>query len=319
MIYLTIFTKQNIGMFYLIAVCFAEVYFSKRAALKNIIKQFIIVFLLTLVTIILMWFQGNLQGFLNYTILGMIDFTGNNLSIQDTVEMVIVVYGVIAIVSYIIAFLLLKSKEINDKNLIVLLIFAALLNFSSYPIFNLYHTSFAILLNIIVFIYIFDKILLKKLISKKIIIGLIAMIYIVINIFCIICGLKNIKNIKITDKNSVYYSANLSEELNNNLKETTKYILQKEKEGINVICISSDAALYMTALNKNNKELDLIFEGNLGYKGKEKTLEKIKNLDNIEILMNRNIHGQELTELRNYIIQNCERINTIGDCYVFKK
>lgn len=301
------------------AVCIAEVYFSKKAAIHNIVRQIGVTLVLTLITIILMWFQGNLQGFLNYTILGMIDFTGNNLSIQDKVEIVIVAYGVIAITSYILSFFLFKSKEISNKNIIILLIFAVLLNFSAYPIFNLYHTSFAILLNIIVFVYIFDEILLKKLTSKKIIIGLIAMVYIVINIFCIICGLKNTKNLKITDKNSVYFSANISKELNRNLQEITQYILDKEKEGFDVICISSDAALYMTALNKNHKELDLVFEGNLGYKGKEKTIEKIKNLDNIEILMNRNIQGQELTELRTYVIQNCERINTIGDCYVFKK
>lgn len=301
------------------AVCIVEIYFSKREAFKNIIKQFIIIFLLTLVTIIAMWLQGNLYGFVNYTILGMIDFTGNNLSIQQSVEMIVISYGVIALLSYVLSFFLFKAKEISDKNIIILLIFAVLLNFSAYPIFNLYHTSFAILINIIVFIYIFDKILLKKQTSQKIVVGLIIVTYMVINIFSIVCGLKNTNNIRITDKNNVYFSAYISEELNQNLKEITEYILQKEKEGIDVICISSDAALYMTALNKNHKELDLVFEGNLGYKGKEKTIEKIKNLDNIQILMNRNIEDQELIELRNYVIQNCKLINTIGNCYVFEK
>lgn len=278
----------------------------------------IVVGVLTLITVIIMLVQGNFQGFINYTILGMKEFTGNNLNIGEQVEFVILAYGIIVIASYILTFFLLKSKEIQDRNIIILAIFAIFLNLSAYPIFNLYHTSFAILLNLMIFIYIFEKLLLKRIVRTKIKVVLLITVYIVINIFCINCGLQKEKNIKITDKSSVYYFANMNEELNKNLEIISEYIIQKEKEGIDVICISADSALYMTALSKNHQELDLIFEGNLGYNGKEKTIEKIKNLDNVEILMNKSSYWQELTELRNYITINYERITTVGDCYVFK-
>lgn len=285
----------------------------------NIVKELIITVLLGLLSIIVMACKGNFYSFLNYVLLGMKDFAGNNLKIQETVEIVIIAYGLIAIMSYLLTFLLFKSKEIDDRNIITILIFAAFLNLSSFPIFNLYHTSFAILLNIIIFIYVLDILLIKKVKNKKILKVCIVITYIVINIFCINCGLQTEENVKIEDKRNVYYSANISKKLYQNMEETIKYILQKEAEGIDVICISSDAALYMTPIKKSHRELDLIFEGNLGYMGKENTIDKIKQLDKVEILMNKNIEWQELTELREYVIVDYQRIGTVGDCYIFKK
>lgn len=316
-IYLTIFTKQNIGMLYLIAIIIAEIFSNKKEAIHSIIREITVTLVLALVTVGIMLLQSNFNGFLNYTILGMLDFTGSNLTIQETVEFIIIAYGLIAIASYIQCIMLYKTKKIEDKNIIFLLIFAITLNFSAYPIFNLYHTSFAILLNIIIFIYIFEKLLLEKIQSNKIKIALVIVTYLIINIFGINCGLKTSKNIKIVDNDNVYYSANMSEELNRNLKEVTEYILKKEKEGIEVICVSADSALYMTAINKNHGELDLIFNGNLGYNGKENTIEKIKGLENTEILMNENIYWQELTELREYILQNYTKSGKVGECNVY--
>ena len=89
--------------------------------------------------------------------------------------------------------------------------------------------------------------------NKKIFLILIAaIIYIAINAYGIYCVYLASKNVKIVDRDNVYFSSNMEEDLNKDLKEVTEYIKRKEKEGIDVICISQDAAIYMTYLHKNH-------------------------------------------------------------------
>lgn len=319
-IYFIIFTKQNIGALYVLALIITEMYYNKKEGIKNLFKEGIISFSLLLISMVVMHLNGNLNGLINYTILGMSEFTTNNLKIQEGIETILATYVTIIIFSNILIIYLSKNKEIKDEKILVLIFFSITLNFSAYPIVNLYHTSFAILINVMLFIYLADKIFLENIITNKITVLLIIIIAMFINIWGIICGLKLDKTERIKDKNNVYYSSIIDKELNKQMNEITDYIKNKEKEGIDVICVSADSALYMIKLNKNHQELDLIFEGNLGYNGKENTLNKIKNLDyNVEILMNKEMFWQELIELREYIIQNYKNVDIMGECLVFKK
>lgn len=317
-IFSLLFTKQNIGAYYFIAIVIAEILLDKKNSIHYIVRELMVTLICMLVAVIIMNFTGCFKGFLNYTILGMGEFTTQNFKLQNEVKIVIIGYLTIAICSYILAFLVSrKNKDIRD-NMKVLTVFSILLNLSILPIVNLYHTSFAILINVIIFVYLLDTLLLSKIKNKVFAIILAIVLYLVINSYGVICGYRASKNVRITDTNNVYFSSNVSEELNNKMNQISEYIKQKESENIDVISISSDSALYMTLLNKNHKELDLCFKGNLGYNGKEEVIEKIKLLKDTEIMINQNDYWQEIDELKKYVRENYEKIKTIGDIDIYK-
>ena len=316
-IFICFFSKQNIGIYYGIAITINEIFEHKKESIHYIIREFIVAIICTFVAILIMHITGCFEGFLNYAFFGMGEFATKNLSLQDVVGVVIIGYIIIAICSYILAFLLSIQNEKLAKDLKILGIFSILLNFTILPIANLYHTSFAILLNIVIFIYIFENLLLNKL-NNKIIIGIsICTIYTFINIYGIICGYRASKNVKMV--NNIYFSSNICYELNEKLIEVTKYMKQKEKEGIDVVCISADAPLYMTYLGKNHGKLDLCFTGNLGYGGKDDVIEELKTLNNIEILINSNDYWQEINDIKKYVKENYRLVDTIQDLNLYKK
>ena len=317
-IFACIFTKQNIGLYYLIAMIISEILIDKKESVHYIIREIMVVLVCSLIAVLIMCGTGCFGGFLNYTVLGMSEFTSENFTLQEGVEIVIIGYLVIALCSYILGILMAKMDKEISNNMKVLITFSILLNLSILPIANLYHTSFAILLNVIIFIDILEKLLFSKL-KNKVVLGVIAVcLYIAINSYGIICGYRASKNLQITDKENIYFSSNMSEELNEKIQKVAEYIQEKEKEGIDVICISADSPIYMTYLHKNHQELDLCFQGNLGYHGKENTLEKIQALKNTEILMNQEIYWQEFEDLRIYVIENYENIGTLEDLNIFK-
>lgn len=311
-IFACIFTKQNIGLYYLMAIIIGEIIIDKKESVNFIIREMLVALVCILMSFGIMYSLGCFRGFLNYTILGMGEFTTGNISIGQTVELVIIGYLCIAVCSYILGFLVsIQNKEI-EKNIKVLSIFSIFLNISILPIANLYHTSFAILINLIIFIYLFEQLLLCKLSNKVILIVIATILYIAVNCYGVICVYRASKNIKIDDIKNVYYSSNMNEELNKQLEEVVNYIKQKENDGLDVICITADSALYMTYLNRNHSELDLCFKGNLGWNGTEKTIEKLKEMKDTVVLINTNIYGQEISEIKDYIIkQNYGNIETV--------
>lgn len=317
-IFACVFTKQNIGLYYLLAIVFAEIIIYKKEAIGYIIKEIAVAFVCSLIGMLIMITTGCFDGFLNYAVLGMDEFTSGNFSIQETVEFVVIGYLIIALCSYVLGFLISKVDRETAQFIKKLSIFSVFLNFSVIPIINLYHTSFAILLNLIIFIYIFEKLLLYKLENRVLLVVIAVILYGVINSYGIICGYRASQNIKITDKENIYFSSNISEGLNNKLEEVTEYINQKEKEGIDVICISADSPLYMTFLHKNHGEFDLCFIGNLGYNGKEKIIDEVKKLKNTEILINDNDYWQEVEELKYFVRENYENIGNIQDLKIYK-
>lgn len=317
-IFACIFTKQNIGIYYLIAIIIAEITIDKKESVHYIIREIMVALVCTLFAVIIMYGTNCFAGFLSYTIYGMGEFTTENFVIQEAVKVVVIGYLVIALCSYILSFLLTRYNKEISNNISVLCVFSIMLNISVLPIVNLYHTSFAILVNLIIFIYIFDVLLLNKL-NNKLALGIVAVVfYIAVNSYGLVCVLRSNQNIKIVDKENVYFSSNISEELNTRLEEVTNYIKEKEKEEIDVICLSADSPLYMTALNKNHGELDLCFNGNLGWNGKNNTLEKVKDLRNTEILISTDEYWQEVDEIKNYVRENCEELEQINNLNVYK-
>ena len=100
------------------------------------------------------------------------------------------------------------------------------------------------------------------------------------------------------------------------------YIKEKNSRGIDVIIISYDSAFPMIELKQNHGVYDLLFNGNLGYNGKEQIKEDILNRENTEFLVvtdKKDLFDQEPPEIREFIIDNLNFKGKICNYSIYSK
>src|SRR5699024_806408 len=84
-------------------------------------------------------------------------------------------------------------------------------------------------------------------------------------------------------KNSPFYGAIISEELKQTIVEVGNYVQNNNKETIVFSTYAPLISLYLDDLN--NGDYDLPLRGNFGSKGEDGVLERIKKLENTQILL----------------------------------
>lgn len=244
-IFLVLFTKQNIGAYYLIGTILAQLIIEKynknrglpqatnlNKAIINIVKQLFISTVLIIISVLLMKLCGNLEGFIDYCILGIREFANNNISSEITT----IVYLILACVISIFAIIITKinKNNISIKNTIILLLSIGIpLLLVSYPIANLYHTLLATVVLIILLIYMLHISILKDFLTKKlmnIVIGVVISIsvLIAINKFG-----KYAQYIKLnTSYDNPYYGAILLPEAEQKIEKVNNYIKENNEKVI---------------------------------------------------------------------------------------
>ena len=319
LIFLVFFTKQNTGIFYALSVIIYELFENKlsKKYILDQLKKFIFFLMPSSLVLLFMHFNGNLEGFINYCFGGLFEFGGSNLVFTAAPFYYALPLSSIGI--YI--FTILKKDTIfkTFKNnfwytLKLLFIFAHINTFTVYPIFNSSHFIYTFPYHLIFIFYYLDTLILKEIFDedKYYIYGKIF----ALTILVLLLGRTLLYFFYDYDLISKYRSRNTPFDnlysytdtmiKTNDLKE---YILEQEKQGITVLICSHDAAFPMIELKKSNGMYDLLFNGNLGYKGKDKVYSDIDNLKNTEFLVVTNeedIFVQEPQEIRKYIMDNLE-------------
>ncbi len=111
-----------------------------------------------------------------------------------------------------------------------------------------------------------------------------------------------------------YKNIPISEQLKNKIDAVNNYILSNKN--INIYILDSEAAIYMIALNKYNKNFDMFLKGNLGSPGEIGQIEKIKHLKKgTKILIKNNqykLNWQTPLEVISYIKNNLNKIDEIS-------
>lgn len=105
-----------------------------------------------------------------------------------------------------------------------------------------------------------------------------------------------------------------------NLKIICDYIKEQEKNNKNVIVLSYKANFYNANLKRNKGDFDLYFYGNLGSKGEQGLINKIKELKNTIILTEKydeDLFKQEAINARNYVINNYPKIGEIQEYNIY--
>lgn len=331
-IFLIFFTKQNIGVYYIIGLIIYHIMENhENKNIKNtiikIFSELAVAFILLLISLIYMYFRGNLRYFINYAFLGMKEFTRN-----FAVGTIYYIINCIVQIIFIILFKIIIDKILGikvEKNANIILVIGITFIAIQYPIFNEYHYITSIIVISVYILYIFDDFLVK-IVPPKIIKKIITITN-TINTICIllalVIGIPSIilyynklqkENIPYSD---IYYGANMSEEQEKDIEQICTYIIDQKNNGINVKIISYRAMTYMTPLKINNGVFDLVFLGNLGIHGEDGIIEKIKELQNTQILITKNEEDkiyQESKKVREYIMENLGNCGSIGDFLIYK-
>ena len=293
---ISILTKHSVGLFFIIP----SLVFIKNKNI-NIIKRFIGFIIPNIIFIIYLLINNNLREFINLTILGMLDFTGNSLGITLS----LIIFIIIVLISILIV---IKNKK-NINNYYLLLAYSIYL-----PIFDLLHLFY------VIFIFL---ILLKENYKLN---------YIKYKLLFIVCILLIGIYISYSKfKLDFIYPNNINHfEYKFIHKKHQKYandILDYLKDK-NFIMYDDEAYFYRIALNQKITYLDIVNRGNHGYNGSDKIIELIEeNKDRIFLI--KKDSGDRISKRKtqldkkgyDYIKNNFKKIDSIGyyDVYIFEK
>ncbi len=325
--FIILITKQNIGVYYLIAYFIMQIFiaYNNKNIKKEIIffvKQIITFIILSIIFLIVLILNDNLDNFVNICILGISEFTSNNIAVAIPAITMLSVVGI----SIVVSIILIKLKNIDNEvkiNNIKMLPFVIMCIPIAFPIFNRYHVYLLSILGVILLIYNLHILIVKEIIGKKIIRKIYIIMIIIITIYyAIFLILNNIKYYKNLDTYiNPYYGSMISNEQIDNINNICNFIKENEQEGIDVKIISYTSNLYMNVLNKNNGILDLPFYGNLGKDGEQGIINIISSMDNVKILIQKDdeLFFQESEKVRNYIKQNLKYEGEIEDFLIYSK
>ena len=126
----------------------------------------------------------------------------------------------------------------------------------------------------------------------------------------------------IKDSSSPFYRILLSNEEIEKKFVIKNYIKEKNEKGIDVIIFSYDSAIPMIELKQSHGVYDLLFNGNLGYNGKENIKKDILSRKNTEFLVvtdEKDIFLQEPPEIREYIMKNLNYRGEICNYSIYSK
>lgn len=318
-------TKQNIGIYYLMGLTIFTIY-NYRKEIQKVVKKlfgtYAIFLAITMVWLTILIIQGEFKDFINYCFLGIGEFATNHFNFQD---FNIVLYA-IPIIAFIIAWFMKKKEKLKlNDNFTKISIFFACFTFTSlligYPIFNIYHIKLALIVPIVYCIYIAEQFVVnaKELfelnIIKKIIIGYIS-IALIVNI--VYLGVTLSRGFYEVNYKEPYFSMFATKEMREKINEVTNFVKLKEKNSQKVIIFSEEANIYQILLGKNYQDFDLPLLGNWGYKGEEKVLEKIKNLEDTFILIkDKSATEQESKKIKDYIKENYNKTGEIADFEIY--
>ena len=314
------FTKQNIGIYYLLAV--TVIVFLENTTIKkkciNFCMMLLPFILLSIGSIIYFQYAGILNGFIDYAILGIREFGEKNISVNipAIVSWILVVALNIFTVKQMKKKALFKDKEY--KKIQKVLIFSIFLTFSIFPIVNSAHFMVGMYLSWIILLYIINFICLhifKKKYMKLTNYGMIVLICIAIS--CSAFYYFDWQENRIKDNHSPYYGGIMDTNIYHKIENITEYIKTSKKK---VIILSQDAAFYMINLKESNGKMDLPFKGNLGKKGEEGLIEEISQMKEVELLIKQkeeDMNWQESKKVRNFIMENYECTGEIEDFMIF--
>lgn len=324
--------KQTTGAFVIISTILIKLLYIRKNNFKNIVKHIFVRMIGICIPVALfalyLTINNAWHDFIDYTILGIFTFDNKKSYLELLVSKNIWIKTLSIVIPAYFAGMAITCIWKKDKNILVFLLYSMASFIVVYPISDNIHFLIGALPAIIGIIYVVYTSLKKYCtnhVKEKIIIFvkymLQSMFYIIIVSIVII---KTIELIQIIKTNSNYKELEhfnyipVTERLLNQIQNVDSYIESSEKP---VYILDATAALYMIPINKYNKDYDMFLKGNIGGKGEEGQIEKLKNMDDVYILIMKNAKNrnwQTPTKVMEYIENNMEKVDEIEIFYVYE-
>ena len=326
---ITILFKHTTGIIFCIGYCGYKLFkVRNKKDLNNYCKLLLIRFLGILIPIIFFVFYllitNSFVNFISYSILGIKYFSNslkyNNLFNIDYVK-------ILAILVPIVIGSLFVFQFVKKGNIFNILFGFSLATFAvTFPISDKIHFmigSFIALISGSIFIIKFlnDSFEDNKMKKIKFIFINFVSVFLILLIGYKACKMINSDYLMKTKEFelSSFEKIPENEGLKERIKEIDEFILNAEKEGKKVYVLDAEAAIYFIPLNKYNKDYDMFLIGNLGKNGEDGIIEKIKQEKNtIYLIKKNNINWQTPIKVRNYIMNNLEKVGNKSIFYVYK-
>lgn len=326
--FLVILTKQNIGLFYFVALNIFIIISKQERKLIKILEEIGILIVLSIFFIIFLSANGIFEGFINYTILGIGQFANDNLTINWNYIIGIISILIINIVSSM--FLIRNTKDLvnqeEKENLKILNCFSIAISLTIYPIVDDVHFLFAFDIVVILLIYIFNIIFKKgniklekanNIINATLIILILANVS--INLYKFIEWSRNVYSDEyIYDKKNPYYGLIVENNTKNNIETVVNYIKEEESKGNDVVIFSAKAAIYMVPLKESNSFYDLPLKGNVGNLSDQEIINGLKLKNDALILVYKNLNELNWQENENVISRIKKEFQYIGTIEQFE-
>ncbi len=320
----TILFKQSTGIIICVVTALYLVLKERnKDVLKVIICRLVGIIIPGIFFIIYLLFTNSLIDFIDYCVLGISTFN-NNISYLKFLQgkdlsatLVILAPPVVLLILFIENIINIKNKTIKEKiNNLILFVFILAQFTVVYPIADKIHFKIAVFpIFLVTLYYIFKRIQEIKNIKLSIFIEhFMNIITISLVGMLMLSGINDIFIYTQTEKSILKHFENIpiSNALQERIIEVDKYIEDEERE---VYILDSEAAVYMIPLDKYNKDFDMFLKGNLGAKGEQGQIEKIKEIENAVILIKNEkipLNWQTPKEVIEYIKNNLEKIGTIN-------
>lgn len=334
---ISILIKQTTGIFIAFVTIFYKILLYSKGNWKNTVK--IILYralgVLIAITCLFVYFVINniFNDFLNYTIFGIKTFNNNipyiNLILKEKIIIrILSCLMPITLIYLFVKVVIFREKNINNNKLLILFAYGMAHIIVVYPIADEAHFligGIPVFITIIYLFYLFLSSLIKnkEIIKKYIIEFTKAFSFLIVIAFLLSLIIENIhnrnNNLKTSNLNHFKY---IPSYFDTDINYIDDYILDKEKDGKKVYILDASACMYMIPIDRYNNEYDMFLNGNLGAKGEEGQIEKIKQEDNLEILiLNENFsrNWQNPEKVRKYIIENWNKIGEIKQFDVYSK
>lgn len=327
----TILFKQSTGIIICVVTALYLILKQRnKDVLKAIICRIVGIIIPGIIFIIYSLCTNSLMDFIDYCILGIGTFANNVpytklLQGKDLNAFLGVIAPITLLILLIEIIVNIKNKKIKEKdNSLILFVFALAQFTVVYPIADKIHFKIAVLpILLVILYYLFKSIQETKNIKISIFIEhFMNIITISLVGMLVLSGINDIFIYTQTEKSVLKHFSNIpiSNTLQERILEVDKYIEDEER---NVYILDSEAAVYMIPLDKYNKDFDMFLKGNLGAKGEEGKIDKIKEMENTIILIKNEkipLNWQTPKEVIEYVKNNLEKIGTINffDIYISK-
>ena len=291
MLFLVFLSYQKLGAGYFVALIVYEIL---NKDIKSLFKELLTALMLLIAFLLYLYTQNNLYNFINYAVLGIGEFGSTNwIAEWDIIKILLMLLlpmvtlmVTIVIINTIKTHLKLENEKEIINQMLSMYTFSICACIIAIPILNVYHLYLANILMLVDLLYLISF-LVMPILEEKSIKNIINTIIICMIIFLLIRSGISIwnyaKSINEIPKDSPFYGGIMEDDVRQTVEEVGDYIIGNEK---NTIVLSTYAPLISVYTNDlNNGVYDLVLRGNLGIEGEEGLIEKIKGLNNTQVLL----------------------------------